>query len=117
MKMNAVKCHLFISGNKFEQMWVRVRDDMIWESTTVKLLRITIANELKFDEHLTDICIKANRKLTVLTRMRKYLISIRWDFCLSYFLNPSPNIVPSRGCFIVEKLITGLINFMSGLLG
>ena len=71
--MNAEKCHLFISGNKFEQMWVRIRDDMIWENRTVKLLGITIDNELKFDEHLTNICIKANRKLTVLTRMRKYL--------------------------------------------
>ena len=73
MKMNAENCHLFISGNKFEQMWVRIRDDMIWENRTVKLLGITIDNELKFDEHLTNICIKANRKLTVLTRMRKYL--------------------------------------------
>ena len=31
-------------------------------------------------------------------------ISIRWDFCLSPFLNPSSNIVPSLGCFTVEKL-------------
>ena len=54
-------------------MWVRIRDDMIWENRTVKLLGITINNELKLDEHLTNICIKANRKLTVLTRMRKYL--------------------------------------------
>ena len=51
MKMNAEKCHLFISGNKFEQMWVRIRDDMIWENRTVKLLGITIDNKLKFNEH------------------------------------------------------------------
>ena len=54
-------------------MWVRIRDDMIWENRTVELLGITIDNELKFDGHLTNICIKANRKLTVLTRMRRYL--------------------------------------------
>ena len=46
---------------------------MMWENRTIKLLEITIDNELKYDEHLTNICIKANRKLTVLTRMRKYL--------------------------------------------
>ena len=46
---------------------------MIWENRTVKLLGITIDIELKFDEHLTNVCIKANRKLTVLTRMRKNL--------------------------------------------
>ena len=73
MKINAEKCHLFISGNKFEQMWVRIRDDMIRENRTAKLLRITIGNELKFDEDLTNIYIKANRKVAVLTRMRKYL--------------------------------------------
>ena len=67
------KCHLFISGNKFKQMWIRIRNDIIWENRTVKLLGITIDNELKFDEHLTNICIEANRELTVLTRMRKYL--------------------------------------------
>ena len=45
------KCHLFISGNKFKQMWIRIRNDIIWENRTVKLLGITIDNELKFDEH------------------------------------------------------------------
>ena len=73
MKMNAEKCHLFISGNKIEQMWVRIRNDMIWENRTGKLLEITIDNGIEFEKHLTNICIKANRKLTVLTRMRKYL--------------------------------------------
>ena len=33
---------------------------MTWENKTVELLGITIANELKFDEHLTNICIKVN---------------------------------------------------------
>ena len=67
MQMNAEKCHLF------EQMWVKIRDDMIRENRTVKLLGITIYNEFKFDEHLINICIKANRKLTLSTGMRKYL--------------------------------------------
>ena len=69
-EMNEEKCHLFISGNEFEQLWVTIRHDMIWKNRTVKLLGITIDNELKLDEHLTNI---AYRKLTVLTRMRKYL--------------------------------------------
>ena len=73
IKMNAEKCHLLISDNKLEQMWVRIRDNMIWENRTVKLLEIKIDNELKFDEHLTNICIIENRKLIVLTKMRKYL--------------------------------------------
>ena len=73
MKMNAGKCHLLVSGHKYEHMWAKIGDDQIWESRTVKLLGITIDNELKFDEHISDICKKAQRKLTVLTRIRRYL--------------------------------------------
>ena len=73
MKMNASKCHLFVSGNKHEHMWARIGNDLIWESKTVKLLGITIDNELKFDEHISNICKKADRKLTVLMRIKKYL--------------------------------------------
>ena len=71
MQKNAI-C-LFITDNKFEQMCARIRDNIILENRTVKLLETTIDNELKFGETLTNICIKANRNLTVLTRMRKYL--------------------------------------------
>ena len=91
---------------------------MIWENRTVNLLGITNDNELKFDEHITNICIKANRKLTVLTRMmRKYLDFSKVRLLLKSFLNPDSNIVLSLGCFIVETLIIGSINFMKGLLG
>ena len=46
MKMNASKCHLFVSGNKHEHMWITIGDDQIWESKAVKLLGVTIDNEL-----------------------------------------------------------------------
>ena len=70
MKMNSGKCHLFVSGNKHENMWAKIGDDQIWESRTVKLLGITIDNELKFDEYISNVCKKAQRKLTVLTRIK-----------------------------------------------
>ena len=47
MKMNSDKCHLFISGHEFEHLWAKIGDDKIWETGTVKLLGITIDNELK----------------------------------------------------------------------
>ena len=73
MKMNASKCHLFVSGNKHEHMCAETCDDQIWESRTVKLLGVTIDNELKFDECISNVCKKALTKLTVLTRIKKYL--------------------------------------------
>ena len=63
MKIDSDKFHLFISGNKFEHLWTKIGNNRIWENRTVKLLGITIGNELKFDEHLSNVCLKANRKL------------------------------------------------------
>ena len=45
-KMNSDECHLFITGNKFEDLWVKIGKNRIWENRTVKHLGITIYNEL-----------------------------------------------------------------------
>lgn len=73
MKLNTDKCHLLVSGHKYEKTWIRVGKDKIWEERNVKLLGVTIDNELKFDQHISDICRKANRKLSALLRMSKFL--------------------------------------------
>ena len=67
MKRNTNKYHLLISGNKDEQMWTKLERDIVWESNDVKLLGITLDNNLKFDKHVSNICSKANRKLSALT--------------------------------------------------
>ena len=73
MKLNTDKCHLLISGNKNEQMGVKLDRDIVWESSDVKLLGITLDNNLKFDKYVSNICSKANRKLSVFTRVVKFL--------------------------------------------
>ena len=35
--------------------------------------RLSIGNDQKFDEHIRTVCIKAQRKLIVLMKIRKYL--------------------------------------------
>ena len=67
-KLNTDKCHLLVSGSKYEHTWVQLGEDKIWENNTVKLLGVTIDNELKFDNHVLNICSKANQKLTALLR-------------------------------------------------
>ena len=92
IKMNASKCHLFVSGNKHEHIWAKIGDDQIWESRAVKLLGITIDNELKFDQYVSNVCKKAQRKLTVLTRIKGcldfkklgLLLKIFFDFRFNY---------------------------------
>ena len=47
-------------------MWAKLGRDIIWESNNVKLLGITLDNNLKFDKHVSNIFSKANRKLNTL---------------------------------------------------
>ena len=72
-KLNIEKCNLIVSGYKHEQVWAKVGEDKIWESAYVKLLRVTIDKELRFDKHVPKICSKASRKLSVLARKSKFL--------------------------------------------
>ena len=55
MKLNSNKCRLIVSGNKHEYVWVNIGTDLIWESTDVKLLGVTIERELKFDKHVLKL--------------------------------------------------------------
>ena len=73
MKLNSDKCHLLVSDHHYEEMFVNIGKDIIWESKTVKLLRITIDKELKFDKYVNQVCSKANKKLNVLSRIRSFL--------------------------------------------
>ena len=54
-------------------MWAKLDRDIVWESNDVKLLGITLNNNLKFDKHVSNICSKANRKLSTLARVAKFL--------------------------------------------
>ena len=72
-KLNINKCHLLISVNKNEQMWAKLNRDLVWENNDLKLLGITLDNNLRFDKHWSNICSKANKKLNVLTRVAKFL--------------------------------------------
>ena len=38
MKSNSDKCHLHISGHKYEHQRVKIDKDMVWEGYEIKLL-------------------------------------------------------------------------------
>ena len=73
MKLNTDKCNLFISGNKNEYMWAKLDGGIVWESNDAELLGVTIDNNLRFDKHVSNICLKTNRKLSALTRVAKFV--------------------------------------------
>ena len=72
MKLNKNKCHLLLSGNKYEHIFVNIGKERIWESSSEKLLGVIINNNLNFKQHIENICKKANRKLTALIRISRW---------------------------------------------
>ena len=74
MKLNTNKCLLLISENKNEQIWAKLDRDIVSESNKVKLLGITLDNNIKFNERVSNICSKANGKLSALTIVGKFLL-------------------------------------------
>ena len=47
-------------------MWAKWDQDVVWESNDVELLGVTIDSNLRLDKHVSNICLKANRKLSAL---------------------------------------------------
>ena len=59
---------------------------MVCEQNKVKILGITIDNEVKLDSHVLNICSKANNKLSVLCRLKNILtFQQRWILFKSFF--------------------------------
>ena len=59
MKLNKDKCHLLVSGHKFE----------LWESDSVTMLGVRFDRNLTFYNHVNELCKKAGRKLSAFTRL------------------------------------------------
>ena len=104
MKLNIDKCHLIVLGYKHEneQVWAQIGEDKIFQSIDVKLLGVTIDKELKFDKHVSKICSKASRKLTVLARMSKFLTFEKRKTIFKIFVEFQFNIVHLFGCFMAD---------------
>ena len=88
MKLNADKCHLLISGNENEYMWAKLDQDLAWESNDIELLGVTIDNNLRFGKHVSNICLKANRKLTALKTVTKFLPFKTRRILFNVFIEP-----------------------------
>ena len=73
MKLNEDKCHLLISGNKYQHHFLSIKQCKIRESQSEKLLGIDIDRNLDFINYVNTVCIKANSKLSALARISKYL--------------------------------------------
>ena len=71
MKGNADKCHLIMSTNNAPKL--KVGDSLIKASTCGKLLGVKIDYKQTFDNHVANLCKKANNKLRALARATPYM--------------------------------------------
>ena len=63
MKLIRDKCRLFVSGFKYENVWVKIGKTEIWESRKLKLLGVETDRTFSFDEYIASLFKKARRKL------------------------------------------------------
>ena len=61
MKLNEDKCHLLVSGYKFENIWAKIGKAKIWESKSQKLLGVEIDRTLNFNDHVRTLYNKAGK--------------------------------------------------------
>ena len=73
MVLNPLKCEFLGFGKTNENEVFTYHEIQLKKNTTKKLLGITIDEYLNFNEHLTNACKSASRKLNALSRVSSLL--------------------------------------------
>ena len=103
MKLNQGKCHFLTCGTN-EHLWVKVGDEMIWESKAEKLLGVTVDKHLNFNMHLTDICKKAGQKISALSRIVRILPFHKRHLIMKTFIESQFSYCPLVWMFCSRKM-------------
>ena len=84
---------IILSRDGQQSLSISVQDNTILSDTTIKVLGVTLDNKLKYDKHVSTLCMKASRQIDALKRNSKYLdedcrilifksfISSNFDYC------------------------------------
>ena len=83
---------------------VNVKGKIIPCSNVVKLLGITIDNELKLKKHTEDLCKKASYKLHALRRIRGYLTVEKTTILANTFIDSQFNYAPLIWMFVGKNI-------------
>ena len=103
MKLNEDKCHFLTQGST-EVLFAKVGNEMIWESSTEKLLGITVDNKLNFDQHLTNVCKKASCKVSALAKIARFLPYHKRSLLLKTFIESQFSYCPLIWMFCSAKI-------------
>ena len=72
MKGNVDKCQL-ISNKINTELFIKIRDESVFNSKTAKILGITFNNNLTFELQIKTLCKTANQKVSALARISPFL--------------------------------------------
>ena len=70
-KINADKCHLLVGTNNTVK--IKIGNFDITDSKSQKLLGVEFDHKLSFDDHISELCKKASRKIYALSRVASYM--------------------------------------------
>ena len=92
MKPNDDKCHLMVCNHN--NLSVKLGKETIKSIESVKLLGITIDNNLNFTDHVSELIKKGNQKLHALTRISNYLSEDKLKLIMKTFIQSQFNYNP-----------------------
>ena len=85
LHMNADKCHLFVPRQPIETS-IKVENQIIKGEKSVKILGITIDENLEVNTHVSNLCNKASQKLHALTRIAPYMNDAKLKLLMRAFI-------------------------------
>ena len=85
LQLNAKKCHLLVTKHN-KDIFINVEEEVIECSNSVKLLGVIIDNNLKFNEHVSNLCKKASQKLHALARISNYMCQDKLRILMKAFI-------------------------------
>ena len=101
--MNADKSQLLVTKND-ENISLNIDDEIMKGSKSVKLLGVTIDNQLNFSEYVSNIWKKVSKKLHALARISKYMSQEKLMILLKAFIESQFNYCPLVWMFYSRTL-------------
>lgn len=92
MKPNNDKCHLIVCNE--DNVSVKLGNETITTSDSVKLLGVIIDKNLNFTDHVSNLYRKGNQKLHALARISQYLTEDKLKIIMTTFITSQFNYAP-----------------------
>ena len=92
MKGNTDKCHFLVSTS--QELSLNVNSFKIKNSDFEKLLGVKFDSKLRFDQHITDLCRTASRKIQALARVTPFMNLSKRRLLMNSFFKTQYNYCP-----------------------